>query len=94
MWLKKGFHVNNILYINSGFGYLIKVAVFKDDYGENWISSEVPFGIVIVIDKNGITQMELYGFSISGAKRDISKEEAENAKSIFDFDFDDFDFGG
>lgn len=72
-------------------GKKVKVAVFKSNYGEDWISSEVPFGIVKFIDKNGVTQKELYDFGMSGAKRDISKEEAENAKSIFDFDFD---FGG
>ncbi len=69
-------------------GKTVNVAVFKDAYGEDWISAEVPFGIVKIIDQNGVVNTELYDFGTSGAKRDISKEEAENAKSLFDFDFE------
>ncbi|MGQ9608414.1 MAG: hypothetical protein ACUVWN_03870 [bacterium] len=71
-------------------GKEVKVAVFKSTYGEDWVSSEVPFGIVKSVAQNGVASIELYDFGTSGAKRDISKDEAENAKSIFDFG--DFDF--
>lgn len=71
-------------------GKEVKVAVFKSAYGEDWVSSEVPFGIVTFVVQSGVASIELYDFGTSGAKRDISKDEAENAKSIFDFE--DFDF--
>jgi len=69
-------------------GKEVKSAVFKftskdGHVHEEWVSAKVPFGIVkSIID--GTTTMELYDFASSGAKRDISKEEAENAISMFD----------
>jgi len=45
---------------------------------EEWISDEVPFYTVKSIF-NGITTTELYDFGTSGAVRDISKQDAENA---------------
>jgi len=62
-------------------GKTVKAAVFKADTQEEWISSDVPFGAVKAVD-SGKTVMELYDFSFSGATRDISKEEAENATSM------------
>jgi hypothetical protein len=50
---------------------------------EWWSSSQVPFGDVKTIS-NGTVTDELYDFGTSGATRDISKQEAENAKP-FDF---------
>jgi len=50
-------------------------------YGEveSWSSSQVPFGEVKTMT-NGVINSELYDFGSSGAVRDISKQEAENAK--------------
>jgi len=66
-------------------------------YGEveSWTSSQVPFGEVKSII-NGKAMSELYDFGSSGAARDISKQEAENAKpfGIGDIDGDDIDISG
>jgi hypothetical protein len=48
---------------------------------ESWISLQVPFGTVKTL-LNGESQMELYDFGTSGAVRNISKQEAENAQSF------------
>lgn len=60
-------------------------------YGEAefWTSSQVPFGEVKSLT-NGEVISELYDFGSSGAKRDISKQEAENAQP---FGFGDIDGG-
>ena len=50
---------------------------------EWWSSSQVPFSDVKTISNGKVTD-ELYDFGTSGATRDISKQEAENAKP-FDF---------
>jgi len=62
-------------------GKQIEAAVFKIAESEVWVSEEVPFGIVKMIGAEQ-TIMELYDFSFSGAKSDISKEEIENAFEI------------
>ncbi len=48
---------------------------------EDWVSSEVPFGLVKIVDPTGKVQMELRDFG-SGAKLQITKEEREKAKPI------------
>jgi len=48
---------------------------------ESWISTQVPFGTVKTL-LNGVSQSELYDFGTSGAVRNISKQEAENAQSF------------
>lgn len=48
---------------------------------EAWISLQVPFGTVKTL-LNGESQMELYDFGTSGAVRNISKQEADNAQSF------------
>jgi hypothetical protein len=60
---------------------MAKAAVFKTGSDEQWVSGDVPFGIVKIVD-DGEPVMELYDFSFSGAIRDISREEAENATSM------------
>jgi len=62
-------------------GKNVSAAVFKTGANEEWVSGDVPFGIVKIVN-NGNPIMELYDFSFSGATRDISKEEAENATSM------------
>ncbi|RKX99339.1 hypothetical protein DRP77_13485 [Candidatus Poribacteria bacterium] len=62
-------------------GKTVEAVVFAKDNGEAWVSGEVPFGIVKII-ADGQTVMELKDFGLSGAQRDITKEEAENAISI------------
>jgi hypothetical protein len=59
---------------------------------EWWSSSQVPFGDVKTISNGEVTD-ELYDFGTSGATRDISKQEAENAKP-FDFSGGDGNGGG
>jgi len=65
-------------------GKEVKAAVFKDNNGEYWVSAQVPFGEVKSIYKGEVI-LELYDYGFSGAHRDISKEEAENAESMFEF---------
>ncbi|MGB9598173.1 MAG: hypothetical protein ACPL7B_17935, partial [Candidatus Poribacteria bacterium] len=48
---------------------------------ESWVSSQVPFWEVKAIS-NGKVLYELYDFGTSGAVRDISKQEMENASSF------------
>jgi len=59
-------------------GKTVNVAKFAIGGGETWVSSQVPFGTVQVIDASGETTMYLYDFGMTGAQRDISKTEMEN----------------
>jgi len=59
-------------------GKTVNVAKFTVDGGEGWVSSQVPLGMVKVIDASGKTTMYLYDFGLSEARRDISKSEMEN----------------
>ena len=59
-------------------GKKVNVAKFSRPEGETWVSSQVPFGMVKVIDASGKTAMYLYDFGTSGARRDISKAEMDN----------------
>ena len=72
-------------------GKSVEATVYQDSDGENWISGEIPFGMVKSISDGEVTS-ELYDFGSSGATRDISKEEAENAEpfSLLDLDIPDF----
>jgi hypothetical protein len=58
-------------------GKTVNVAKFATE-SEVWVSSQVPFGTVQVIDDSGETTMYLYDFGTTGAQRDISKTEMEN----------------
>lgn len=49
---------------------------------EKWISKDVPFNAVKLVSVNGEVTLLLYDFGTSGAKRDISKEEAEKAQTF------------
>lgn len=62
-------------------GKNVSANVYKEGIYEYWISSEVPFGQVKEVE-NGKTIMQLYDFGLSGAVRDISREEAMNAMSF------------
>ncbi len=68
-------------------GKSVEATVYTDSSGETWISDEVPFGLVKSISDGGAGS-ELYDFGSSGATRDISKAEAENAE---EFTFPDLD---
>jgi hypothetical protein len=61
----------------------VTIYTIQTTYGtsESWISAKVPFGEVKSIF-NGKVESELYDFGTSGATRDISKQEADNAQSI------------
>jgi len=59
-------------------GKTVNVAKFAIDGGETWVSSQVPFGMVKVVDASEETTMYLYDFGTTGAQRDISKTEMEN----------------
>lgn len=63
-------------------GKSVQATVYRQDGEDIWISSEVPFGMV----KSGSTS--LYDFGSSGAQRNISRAEAENAE---EFGFPDLD---
>lgn len=56
----------------------VNVAKFAIGGGETWVSSQVPFGMVKVVDASEETTMYLYDFGTTGAQRDISKAEMEN----------------
>ncbi len=66
-------------------GKTIEATVYKitapDGESEIWMSSQVPFWQVKDI-LNGKVVYDLYDFGTSGAKRDISKQEMENASSL------------
>ena len=62
----------------SPTGKTVNVAKFAIDGGETWVSSQVPFGMVKVVDASEETTMYLYDFGTTGAQRDISKTEMEN----------------
>ncbi len=68
-------------------GKSVEATVYRSNGDDTWISSEVPFGMVKSIS-NGEVTSELYDFGLSGAQRDISKEDAENAE---EFSFPDLD---
>jgi hypothetical protein len=63
-------------------GKTVNVAKFAIDGGETWVSSQVPFGTVKVIDDSGETTRYLYDFGMTGAQRDISKTEMENCTQM------------
>jgi len=65
-------------------GKTIQIAKFIDENNmEIWISSEVPFGIVKVVDnKTGGIISYLHDFGLSGAKAKISETEMINCKKI------------
>ena len=63
-------------------GKTVNVAKFAIDGVEEWVSSQVPFGIVKIIASGGETTMYLYDFGLTGAHRDISKAEMENCQEI------------
>lgn len=58
-------------------GKTVNVAKFRIGDVENWVSSEVPFGVVRVI-ASGTVQMELYDFGLTGAERSITRIEMEH----------------
>ncbi len=59
-------------------GKTVNVAIFAIGGGETWVSSQVPFGMVKVVDASEETTMYLYDFGTTGAQRDISKAEMED----------------
>jgi len=63
-------------------GKTVNVAKFAIDGVEEWVSSQVPFGIVKIIASGGETTMYLYDFGLTGAHRDISKTEMENCTQM------------
>ena len=63
-------------------GKTVNVAKFALGGGELWVSSQVPFGTVQVIDGSGKTTRYLYDFGMTGAQRDISKTEMENCTQM------------
>jgi hypothetical protein len=63
-------------------GKTVNVAIFALDGGEVWVSSQVPFGRVKVIDGDGKTTTYLYDFGLAGARRDISQAEMENCTQM------------
>ncbi len=58
-------------------GKKIKVAIFKEGKSEAWVSSKVPFGMVLVKD-NGKVVMRLIDYGLKGAKAKIPLKEAKN----------------
>ncbi|MRJ02674.1 MAG: hypothetical protein GXO19_03740 [Epsilonproteobacteria bacterium] len=56
-------------------GKKVEVAIFKDGEREVWVSSQVPFGIVKVVE-DGKVVMELIDFGLEGAKAKIPLKEA------------------
>jgi len=63
-------------------GKTVNVAKFAIDGVEEWVSSQIPFGIVKIIASGGETTMYLYDFGTTGAHRDISKAEMEDCLEI------------
>jgi len=63
-------------------GKTVNVAKFAIGAGEEWVSSQVPFGMVKVVDASGKTTRYLYDFGMTGAQRDISKTEMENCMEM------------
>lgn len=69
-------------YTVPGSGEMLDVAIFQSSpESEVWVSSQVPFGMVKVVD-SGTTVMYLYNFGTSGAERDISKAEMESCMQM------------
>jgi len=58
-------------------GKSVKVAIFKDGKSEAWVSSEVPFGLVLV-KENGKIVMRLIDYGLKGAKAKIPLKEAKS----------------
>ena len=70
-------------YTVPGNGETITVAIFHGaGNAETWVSSEVPFGIVKVVNENGEEVMHLENFGLSGAHRDITAEERDNCTPL------------
>ncbi len=63
-------------------GKTMDVAIFKSGAGEFWVSSEIPFGMVKMIDADGKTIMYLNDYGLSGATRAISKSELDNCMDL------------
>ena len=66
-------------------GKTVKVAKIRGNAGETWVSSQVPFGIVKVIDlTNGKskTTTYLYDFGLQGGQPEMSDQEVENCQSL------------
>ena len=61
-------------------GKRVRVAVFKNENGEVWVSSSVPFGVVKVID-NGKTVLTLKDFG-SGAKPTLPVSKAIECQPV------------
>jgi hypothetical protein len=59
-------------------GKTVNVAIFAIGGGGTWVSSQVPFGMVKVVNASEETTMYLYDFGTTGAQRDISKAEMED----------------
>ena len=68
-------------------GKTVQATVYVWGSWEYWVNDDVPFGLVKSVF-NGQTAMELYDFGNSGAKRDISKTEMENAQDIENIDIE------
>ncbi len=62
-------------------GKKIKVAIFKEGKSEAWVSSEVPFGLVLV-KENGKVVMRLIDYGLKGAKAIIPLKEAKSCAPV------------
>ena len=62
-------------------GKKIKVAIFKDGNNETWVSSQVPFGIVLV-KESGKVVIRLIDYGLSGVKAKISLDEAKSCATM------------
>ncbi|RLF43241.1 MAG: hypothetical protein DRN18_00585 [Thermoplasmata archaeon] len=70
-------------YTVPGNGKTITVAIFRGaGKAETWVSSEVPFGLVKMINEKGEETMHLEDFGLSGAHRDITAEERDNCTPL------------
>ncbi len=65
-------------------GKTVGVAIFTSGSGETWVSSEVPFGLIQVIDTRGRITMYLRDYGLSGATRQISKNALDNCYDLTD----------
>ncbi len=62
-------------------GKEIPVAIFNDNGSEVWVSSNVPFGIVLIKDGKKV-QMRLLDFGLSGAKAAIPIDKAKSCAPL------------
>ena len=62
-------------------GKKIPVAIFNDNGSEVWVSSQVPFGIVLVKESKKV-QMRLLDFGLSGAKAAIPIDQAKSCAPL------------